>query len=312
MVEKLNNYIINVHKFKIVLGMFLLALIPLVGCTKTNEPSVHPSKTTNQAAPETVTNEEFVQLESKFGARLGVYAIDTGTNRTVAYRPDERFAYASTYKALAAGALLQQNSMEKLDEVITYSSHDLVTYSPITEKHVDTGMTLRELCDAAIRYSDNTAGNLLLQKLGGPDGFETALTKIGDHITKADRFETELNAATPGDTRDTSTPRALATTLQAFTVTDVLPADKRRILTNWLRGNTTGDKLIRAGVPQGWEVGDKSGAGSYGTRNDIAIVWPPNRAPIVIAVLSSRDTQNAKYNDELIAQAAKVAVDALK
>lgn len=257
-------------------------------------------------------NRQFVQLERKFDARLGVYAIDTGSNRTIAYRPDERFAYASTFKALAGGAVLQQNSLDELDEVINYTKDDLVTYSPITEKHVDTGMTLREICDAAIRYSDNTAGNILLKKLGGPSGFEKSLRQIGDHVTKSERFEPDLNEATPGDTRDTSTPRALVTTLKAFTVNDVLPTNKSKILTDWMRGNTTGDNLIRAGTPKGWMVGDKTGAGSYGTRNDIAIVWPPNREPIIIAILSSRDTKDATYNDELIARAAKVAFKALK
>jgi beta-lactamase class A len=265
------------------------------------------TKHTNHA-----THQEFVQLEKKFDARIGVYAIDTGTNRTIAYRPNERFAYASTYKALAAGVLLQQNSIDKLDEVITYTKDDLVTYSPITEKHVDTGMTLGEITEAAVRYSDNTAGNLLFKKLDGPDGFEKALRQIGDRVTMADRFETDLNEALPGDIRDTSTAKALATTLKAFTVGDALSADKRKILTDWMRGNATGDKLIRAGVPTDWVVGDKSGAASYGTRNDIAIVWPPNREPIIIAILSSRDTKDATYNNELIAQAATVTINALK
>lgn len=258
------------------------------------------------------TGRKFMQLEKKFDARLGVFAIDTSTNRTVVYRPDERFAYTSTYKAVAAGLVLQQNSIDKLDEVITYTKDDLVTYSPITEQHVDTGMTLREICDAAIRYSDNTAGNLLLQKLGGPNGFEKALRQIGDNVTEADRFETDLNSAIPGDIRDTSTARALATNLKAFTVDDVLPNGKRAILTDWMRGNTTGDELIRAAVPKGWEVGDKTGAGDYGTRNDIAIVWPPNRDPIIIAILSTRDTKNATYNNDLIAKTAKVALNAFK
>lgn len=258
------------------------------------------------------TNRKFAQLEKKFDARLGVYAIDTGTNKTITYRPDERFAYASTYKALAAGAVLQQYSMAQLDEVIHYSKDDLVSYSPITEQHIDTGMSLKEICEAAIRYSDNTAGNLLFHKLGGPSGFEESLRQIGDHVTIANRFETELNEAIPGDLRDTSTPRALATSLKAFTLSDLLPAKKRVILTDWMKGNTTGDKLIRAGAPKGWEVGDKSGAGSYGTRNDIAIVWPPNREPIIIAILSSRDTKDAAYNDELIARAAKLVFKALK
>ncbi|THF76959.1 class A beta-lactamase [Cohnella fermenti] len=290
--------------------MFMLALIPLTGCTKVAAPP--PTGMTPQTAPTVAIDRDFVQLESKFSAHLGVYAIDTGTKRIVAYRPDERFAYASTFKALAVGAVLQQNSIDELDKMITYTDKDLVNYSPITEKHVHAGMTLRELSEAAICYSDNTAGNLLLKELGGPNGFRSALMNIGDSVTNPERFETDLNEAIPGDIRDTSTPRALATSLQAFTLGGVLPTDKRTILTDWLKGNITGDNLIRAGVPEGWKVGDKTGAGGYGTRNDIAVVWPPNRDPIVIAILSSRNTQNAAYDDALIAQATKVALDVLK
>ncbi len=258
------------------------------------------------------TYQEFSQLEKKFDARLGVYAIDTGTNRTIAYRPNERFAFASTYKALAAGVLLQQNSIDKLNEVITYTKDDLVEYSPVTEKHVDTGMTLGEIAEAAVRSSDNTAGNILFHKIGGPKGYEKALRQMGDRVTMSERFETELNEAIPGDIRDTSTAKAIATNLKAFTVGNALPADKRKILTEWMKGNATGDKLIRAGVPTDWEVADKSGAGSYGTRNDIAIVWPPNRAPIIIAILSSKDEKEATYDNQLIAEAAEVIVNALR
>jgi beta-lactamase class A len=151
----------------------------------------------------------------------------------------------------------------------------------------------------------------LFKQLGGPAGFEAILRQIGDTVTQADRYETELNEAVPGDDRDTSTPRALATLLHAFAVGDALPTEKRTLLTDWLRGNTTGDELIRAGVPEGWTVGDKTGAGEYGTRNDIGIVWPPNGDPIVIAILSSRDAKDAEYDNSLIAQAAKVTLDAL-
>ncbi|QHE62572.1 class A beta-lactamase [Rossellomorea vietnamensis] len=294
----------NVRMLKIMMCVGLLCLSFIGNGLKQTEAKV---KAASQGPAH-----KFMQLEKKFDARLGVYAIDTGTNQTLAYRPDERFAYSSTFKALAAGLVLKQNSMDELDEVITYTRDDLVTYSPITEQYVDTGMTLREISDAAIRYSDNTAGNLLLQELGGPDGFENALRQLGDHVTEADRFETDLNSAIPGDIRDTSTARALATNLKAFTVDDVLLEDKRALLTDWMRGNTTGDELIRAGVPKGWEVGDKTGAGGYGTRNDIAIVWPPNRAPIIIAILSSRDTEDAAYDNELIAKAAKVVLKEFK
>ncbi|GGE28298.1 beta-lactamase [Marinithermofilum abyssi] len=294
--------------FKKTALVLLLSCVTLVGCSEDNARSAQP-KQQNQ---ETAITDDFAKLEDKFDARLGVFALDTGTNQTVTYRSDERFAYASTLKALAVGALLQQKSIADLDQRITYTRDDLVNYNPITEKHVDTGMTLKELCDASIRYSDNTAQNLILKQLGGPSGLKKSLREIGDDVTNPERFEPELNEVKPGETHDTSTPRALTTSLQAFTIGDALPTEKRTILTDWLKRNTTGDTLIRAGVPKGWEVADKTGAGSYGTRNDIAIIWPPKGNPIVLAILSSRDKKDADYNDKLIAQATKEVIDVLK
>ncbi|MEV1155894.1 class A beta-lactamase [Micromonospora chokoriensis] len=254
---------------------------------------------------------EFRRLESDFDARLGIYAIDTGNGRTVRYRADERFAYTSTFKALAAAEVLDETTDAELDRVVRYSADDLVTYSPITEQHVAEGMTLRAIADAAVRYSDNTAGNLLLRQLGGPQKFEKELREVGDKVTDPARYETELNEARPGDRRDTSTATALAEDLRAYAVGDALEPADRDVLNGWLKGNTTGGDLIRAGVPDGWVVGDKTGAGGYGTRNDIAVIWPPNRAPIVLAVLSSRDQKDADYDDALIAKAAEVAITAL-
>lgn len=284
----------------------LLAFVTILALTGCSGPESASSAGTLDA------REEFSRLERDFDARLGVYAVDTATGREVAYRADERFAHASTFKVLAAGELLRRNSLEELDRTITYSRDDLVTYSPITEKHVDSGMPLREVIAAAIRHSDNTAGNLLLRELGGPDGFTAALRRIGDTTTRADRFETDLNETAPGDPRDTSTPRALATSLRAYAVDDVLPADKRAVLNEMLRTNTTGDALIRASAPAGWQVGDKTGAASHGTRNDIAVVWPPERAPIVLAVLSDREAEDADYEDALIARAAAVVFELLR
>lgn len=292
-----------------ILGLSISSLQAFTGGASQVEAKekTEPVKHNNHA-----TYKDFSQLEKKFDARLGVYAIDTGTNQTIAYRPNERFAFASTYKAIAAGVLLQKNSTEKLNEVITYTKEDLVDYSPVTEKHVGTGMTLGEIAEAAVRYSDNTAGNILFHKIGGPKGYEKALRQIGDRVTLSDRFETELNEAIPGDNRDTSTAKAIATNLKNFTIGNALPDHKRNILTEWMKGNATGDKLIRAGVPTDWIVGDKSGAGSYGTRNDIAIVWPPNRAPIIIAILSSKDEKEATYDNQLIAEATEVIVNAIR
>ncbi|MFE9190061.1 class A beta-lactamase [Micromonospora sp. NPDC007208] len=259
-------------------------------------------------APSPATDQEFRQLEEQFAARLGIYAVDTGSGRTVEYRADERFAYASTWKALAAAEVLDGTTDAQLDRVVRYSTQDLVAHSPVTEKHVGEGMSLRALADAAVRYSDNTAGNLLLRHLGGPAGFESKLRALGDTVTEAARYETALNEGTPGDKRDTSTARALAGDLRAYTVGVALEPADRDVLRGWLRGNTTGAALVRAGVPAGWVVGDKTGTGGYGTRNDIAVLWPPDRAPIVLAVLSSRDKKDASPDDALLAQATRVVV----
>ncbi|MFD2624179.1 class A beta-lactamase [Salibacterium salarium] len=298
--------------YKFTLFISLLALITLTACMDADSSTDSSSKEGNEVGQKSNTDEKFAQLENDFDAQIGVYAIDTGSNQTIEYRPEERFAFTSTYKALAAAIVLKQNSMEELKEVITYTEDDLVSYSPVTKNHVDTGMTLLELSEAAVRSSDNTAGNFLFKKLGGPDEFEQALRQIDDNVTQADRYEPYLNEFTPGDTRDTSTPIALANNLQAFAVGDLLSDEKRELFTDWLQGNATGDTLIRAGAPEGWNVGDKSGAGSYGTRNDIAVVWPPNREPIVIAIMSRHDTEDAKYDDKLIAQVAEETLNALK
>lgn len=289
---------------------FLLMAVVFAGCSSVKDEQKVP-RAKEQANEQTSLDPQFVQLEKDFGARLGVYAIDTGSGREITYRGDERFAFASTFKALAAGAVLKQSTDEQLHAVINYTNDELVTYSPVTEKHVQTGMTLSEISEAAIRYSDNTAGNLMLKQLEGPEGFEKILRELGDQVTRPVRYETELNEAIPGDTRDTSTPKALAVTLQKLTLGDVLPEEKRSMLINWMLGNETGDKLIRAGAPKDWIVADKSGAGSYGTRNDIAVIWPANGDPIVMVVLSSKEKQDATYDNALIEKAAKVALDAL-
>lgn len=254
---------------------------------------------------------KFARLEHRYDARLGVFGLATGNGRSVTHRADERFPFCSTYKALAAAAILQRRSLAQLNTVIHYGRHDLVTYSPITAKHVETGMTLRAVCDAAIRFSDNTAGNLLFRELGGPGGLTHALRGLGDRVTRSNRLELDLNTAIPGDRRDTSTPRALAADYRKLAVGDALPQRKRSLLNHWLVTNTTGDTLIRAGVPPTWTVGDKTGAGEHASRNDVAVIWPPKAKPIVLAVLSTRPGKDAKYDDALIAQAARIAVGAL-
>ncbi|WP_406480862.1 class A beta-lactamase [Streptomyces platensis] len=295
---------------RLVIGaLAALTLVPITACGAPAASSPTTKTAHTDAAPKS-SAQAFKDLERKFDARLGVYAINTGTGREVSYHQDERFAHASTFKALAAGAVLQKYSLPGMDKVITYSRDDLVPHSPVSEKHVDTGMTLRALCDAAVRYSDNTAANLLFDSIGGPKGLDAVLEKLGDHTTRMVRHEPELNDWSPNDTRDTTTPRAFAKDLRSFVLGDTLPRRERAQLTKWLQTNTTGAKLIKAGMPKTWLVGDKTGAGStYGTRNDIAVVWPPHAAPIVVAILSNRPQKDAKYDDALIAQAASVVAE---
>lgn len=252
------------------------------------------------------------RLERRFDARLGVYAVDTETGREIAYRADERFPYASTFKALAAGAMLRELGLEAMDRTVPIARLDNA-YSPVTERRLGTRMTLKALSSAAVRYSDNTAANLLLDELGGPKGLDAILEEIGDDVTRMERREPELNEWAPGDTRDTSTPRALARSLRAFVLGDVLDKRERAQLTRWLRTNTTGDALIRAGVPDDWVVGDKTGTGAtYGARNDIAVAWPPDRAPIVLAIMTRRGERDAEHDDALLARTASAIVAALE
>jgi beta-lactamase class A len=292
-----------------------LLLVAPTACASEG-PSVSPPSTaavsTPPSEPVPDVSGAFAQLEATFDARLGVYALDTGTGRRVEHRADERFGYASTIKALAAGALLAATSDDELNAVVHYRAEDLVAHSPITEQHVATGMPLRDVVEAAIRYSDNTAANLMLARLGGPEGFAQTLRELGDDVTRPARWEPDLNACVPGDPRDTSTPRALATTLAAYALGDALSPDDQAVLVDWLVRTTTGDALIRAGVPDRWRVGDKTGTGGYGTRNDIAIVWPPDGAPIVLAILSTRDKRDAPHDDALIAEAAEIVISALR
>ncbi|MER5224282.1 class A beta-lactamase [Streptomyces flaveus] len=296
----------------------LALVVPLVACGQDGSSASSPSSsarsavTTRAIAATASFTGELKELERKFDARLGVYAIDTGTGREVAYRDGERFGYHSTFKALEAGAVLRKYSLNGMNKVIKYSSDDLVANSPITEKHVESGMTLRELCDAAVRYSDNTAANLLFDALGGPKGLEADLRKLGDKVTLMERIEPHLSDWVPGETRDTTTPRALAKDLRAYVLGDVLRKRERAQLATWLKTNTTGNEVIRAGVPEGWVVGDKTGSGSgYGARNDIAVVWPPDSAPIVMAILTNRGKAEDVHDNKLIAEAASVVAETL-
>jgi beta-lactamase class A len=284
-----------------------LLLLPAAACGGGARATPAPS-----ASPSGGTDAAFVDLERAVGARLGVFARETGSGAAVAYRADERFPLCSTHKVLAAAAVLRREGVAGLGRRVTYPQADVLSYAPVTAAHVAQGMTLGELCDAAIRVSDNTAANLLLRELGGPPAVTAFARSLGDAVTRLDRTEPDLNAAVPGDPRDTTTPRALADDLQALTVGTALSAAARTQLVAWLDSCTTGAGKIRAAVPAGWAVGDKTGSGSYGTSNDLALLRPPGRAPIVVTVLSTGlATADAAAPPDLLARAARVALSAL-
>ncbi|WP_156292198.1 class A beta-lactamase [Serratia oryzae] len=252
--------------------------------------------------------QQLAALEKASGGRLGVVAINTADGTTLQLNGGQRFPFCSTFKVIAASAILHHslNNNGFMQQRIRYQKSDLVAYSPITEKHLDSGMTVAELCAAALQYSDNTAVNLLMKQLGGPEAITAYARSIGDSTFRLDRWETELNSAIPGDERDTTTPAAMAASLQKLTLGNALPQAQREQLVAWMKGNTTGGKRIRAGVPAGAIVADKTGGGDYGTTNDIGIVWRENRAPLAIVVYFTQPRQDAKANNEVIAAAARI------
>jgi beta-lactamase class A len=247
--------------------------------------------------------EAFTKLELKSGGRLGVSLLDTKTRKTIHHRGDERFPMCSTFKVLASAAILKGagNQLDGLERRVRIAQADLVTYSPVTGKHVGGEMSLRELCEAAITMSDNTAGNMLLRNIGGPAGLTSFARSLGDEITRLDRIETELNEAAPGDPRDTTCPNAMAANFERLLIGDVLPPKARDQLESWLLANKTGDSRLRARLPQGWRVGDKTGSGEHGTANDVAIVWPPGQAPLIVAVYLTGATVDPNGRNDIIA-----------
>lgn len=253
----------------------------------------------------------FQSIEQRHRIRLGLWALDTGSGQQISFRANERFAQCSTFKVMLTGAVLKHSVThpDLLNRRVSYDASHLVTYSPITKTHVDTGMTVGQLCSAALQYSDNTAANLLLDLVGGPAAVTAYAREIGDPVFRLDRREPELNSAVPGDLRDTTTAQAMGMSAQRLLLGDALRPSDRQQLQAWMLHNTTGDTRIRAGIPAGWAVADKTGSGDYGVANDIAVIWPEHRAPWVVSVYTSGAGVDAAYSNEAIAAATQVVVE---
>lgn len=252
-----------------------LALSPLLGLVITSS-----ARARDLAGIDTA----IAAIEAESRGRLGVALLDTHDGTLVGHRTDERFPMCSTFKVLVAASVLARvdGGAEQLARRIPITQADLLSYAPVTKTHLDSGMTVAELCEAAITLSDNTAANLLLASFGGPPALTRYAQSLGDQTTRLDRIEPDLNEATPGDPRDTTTPAAMARTLARLVTSNALSASSRELLTGWMIGCKTGAARLRAGLPSGWRIGDKTGSGGHGSSNDVAVIWAPDRAPLIV------------------------------
>lgn len=281
----------------------LFAGVPAVA--KTASPA-----SSREEAKLAAAHKAIAELAAKNGGRLGVYVRDTGSGRQISYHASELFAMCSTHKFLTAAAILSMVDKGKLqlNQPVYYTQADILSYAPVTKAHVQQGfMAITDLCAAAIEWSDNTAANLLLKLIGGPAGWTQFARSLGDHVSRLDRIEPSLNEATPGDPRDTTAPESMAEDLNTVLLGPVLTPSSRQLLEGWMLDNQITNSLLRAGMPTGWRVADKSGSGENGTRNDIGLILPPApRLPIIATVFYTDSPQDAAGRDALIAQVGQI------
>lgn len=265
------------------------------------------------APPAPSMTSRLAALEARVGGRLGVAVVDTGTGRRLDHRGDERFPLCSTFKVLLAGAVLARvdRGLERLDRPLPYGPADLLEHAPVTQAHVSEGrLTVAELCAATLVVSDNTAANLLLRTLGGPGAITAFARTLGDGDTRLDRMEPDLNEARPGDPRDTTTPCAMVGALQALLLGSTLEPSSRQRLEGWMVAATTGLTKLRAGLPAGWTAGDKTGSGGRGTLNDVALIRPPGRAPLLVAAYLTDSRAGLGDREAALAEVGRLVAEA--
>lgn len=265
-----------------------------------------------QAVNQAALHKKLMELEASANGRLGVSIVNTANNERIGYRAEERFPMQSTFKVMVVAAVLKQSmsNAQLLQKKITYTKQDIATWSPVTEKRISEGMTIFELCAAAIMYSDNTAVNLLIKELGGPNEVMAFARFIGDNTYSLERKPEEFPSI-PTDINYTSTPQAMEQSLEKIILGDVLGAKQKEQLLHWMKENTTGDLRIRAGVPKGWVVADKTGSGDYGITNDIAVIYPPTCKPIVASIYFIQNKKDATSRPDIIASTTQLIINEL-
>jgi beta-lactamase class A len=228
-------------------------------------------------------------VEAAAGGELGVFALDTQTGLGLGHRQTERFGQCSSFKASLAAMVLQLDAEGTIsaDEHVRWTREQLMSVSPFTTRRLEEGASLRELAESTQKFSDNAAANILLAKLGGPQALTAFWRSMGDEISRLDRTEPKLNQMPPGELRDTTTPQAMATTLARMLYGGGLADGARDRLKGWMHDTATGLRRVRAGLPEGWHAGDKTGTSTWpGMRSlyvDIGFIEPPGRAPLTFA-----------------------------
>ena len=253
-------------------------------------------------------------IERDLTARVGFYMHDTQTGEVIAYAEDDRFPLNSTFKLLACGALLHRVETGDLSlaDTVRLEDVDTVDYSPAIEALGRAGsldVSLGTACSMMLSVSDNTAANIVLSALGGPEALTAFVRSIGDQVTRLDRWETELNSAVPGDPRDTTTPRAIAQTVQNLILGNALEPASQATLGSWLADHSVADSLFRAALPSNWSIDDRTGAGGYGSRSIVAVIYPPDRAPIVAALFITETEANIDARNAAAARVGDAVVE---
>ena len=259
-----------------------------------------------------LVEQKLASLEEAFHVKIGVYAINTSNQDIIAYHADERFPVQSTMKVIGAAALLKlsESNTSVLQENIHYTKEDLVGWTPVTKLHLDKGMSLKDLAEAAVTYSDNTAINVIMKKFGGPKFSTEFAHSIGNTSYNVTHYDGYMNS-NPENHEDTATPKDMALSVQKLTLGNILNESNRQLLTTWMRNTVTSYRLMRLGVPLGWAVADKSGSGDYGVRNDIGILWSPSCKPIILSIYTVQKDPKAVSRDDIVASTTKVVMDEL-
>lgn len=271
------------------------SLLLLAGCGEPHDVIPTPDRE-DPVEPPPPIGDRIALLEQRHNAIVGFYGVDLESNRMFAHRDDDRFAMCSTFKAYLAARVLQkaQHNELALTDTVHIDPAAVVGYSPVAGPKAGSGVALSELCRAALQQSDNTAANALLRTIGGPRAITEFARSIGDEQTRLDRWETDLNSAIPGDPRDTSTPHALGGGIRVLLTGSVLDEHYRKQLEEWMRGNVTSSRSMRAGLPQGWTTADKTGTGDYASTNDVGIAYGPAGRRVLLSIMTRTRSTDPK------------------